>query len=145
MGVRRTGERRSSELLHRAPNSTGVGASISYRGSLSRIADRFRLRVEDLPPNELTVFHYGSARTTLPFFDGYACVAGRRFRLPPENSGAEGIAEHELDLRAPPASTGAGAIRPGVRWYFQAWYRDLGGPGGTGANLTDGLAVTFCR
>jgi hypothetical protein len=35
-----------------------------------------------------------------------------------------------------------GPILPGSTWYFQYWFRDPLG-GGAGANLTDGLRMTF--
>jgi hypothetical protein len=50
-----------------------------------------------------------------------------------------------LDLTAPPADAGPGAITAGTSWSFQLWYRDPAGPGGSGFNLSDGLRVSLCR
>jgi hypothetical protein len=44
------------------------------------------------------------------------------------------------------ASSGPGVrvgFPPGQTRYFQGWYRNPGGPCGTGFNLTNGLGITF--
>jgi hypothetical protein len=41
------------------------------------------------------------------------------------------------------AAASGGLIVPGTTWYFQAWHRDVGGPCGTGANLTHAIGVCF--
>jgi hypothetical protein len=45
-----------------------------------------------------------------------------------------------LDIPNLPASA---AVIPGSVRYFQLYYRDVGGPLGTGFNLTNGVAVSF--
>ncbi|MFT5051246.1 MAG: hypothetical protein ACI8QZ_002657 [Chlamydiales bacterium] len=54
-----------------------------------------------------------------------------------------GNVSRQLDFTAPPVVAGPGQILPGASWNFQFWFRDQTA-GGTGFNLTDGLAVTFC-
>lgn len=41
------------------------------------------------------------------------------------------------------ATSKAGLVLLKSTWFFQAWFRDKSGPGGTGSNFTHGVAVTF--
>jgi hypothetical protein len=72
------------------------------------------------------------------------CVKPPFYRLwPIEKADATGAVSHPVDLTAPPAGGGSGAIDPFSIWNFQYWYRDpLGGP--AGFNSSDGLRVVFC-
>ena len=83
----------------------------------------------------------------MPFGDGLRCVGAGAlgtFRLDPVVLvGLDGRAVRPVDLTAPPAAGGPGAIQPGSSWSFQFWYRDPFA-GGTGFNLSDGLTVLFC-
>ena len=49
-----------------------------------------------------------------------------------------------LDMTIPPAGSGPGQITAGSVKYFQWYYRNIGGPGGTGFNLSNGLRADFC-
>jgi len=53
-----------------------------------------------------------------------------------------GSVAQALDLTAPPASGGPGAIGVGTTAYFQFFFRDPL-PNDGGRNATNGLAVTF--
>ena len=67
------------------------------------------------------------------------------FRYPVRNSGLSGtLLEGPGLVSFSQQNSGAnGGIDPGATWYFQAWYRNPGGPCGTNFNLSNGLRVTF--
>ena len=48
-----------------------------------------------------------------------------------------------MDFTVGGPGAGAGQVLEGSTWHFQCWYRDPQGPGGTGFNLSDAMAVTF--
>ena len=62
---------------------------------------------------------------------------------PVQQIDGNGQAQRLVDFTSPPAGSGPGQITPGSTWYFQFWYRDPQGPGGTGFNTSDGLEVRF--
>ncbi len=126
-----------------APHSAGAGARIGSSGSASVSSNDLVLEVLDAPPMRFGLFYYGPNAIQAPFGDGFRCVGGTTFRLNPPlaTDGAGGVAR-PLDLTQPPEP--AGQIDPGATWNFQFWFRDPGGPGGSGFNLSDGLSATFC-
>jgi len=130
-----------------APNSAGPGALIDSSGPPSVSANAFTLTVAGGPPVQPALFFYGPAQNQIPFYDGYLCVGAGGlglFRLAPALVlDGTGAGARWLDLAAPPANAGPGRIALGSTWYFQVWYRDPAA-GGTGANLSDGLRVSFC-
>jgi hypothetical protein len=136
-----------SNFCASSPNSAGAGASIGMTGTASVATNDFTLTVDGAVPGQFGLFFYGSRQTDVPFGDGSLCIAGGGcglFRLPPVAiTDAAGHAEHQVDFSAPPVSSGPGWIAPGSKWYFQYWYRDPAA-GGSGFNLSDGLAVGFC-
>ena len=79
------------------------------------------------------------------FGDGLRCVGGTLRRFPVVAANAAGTADIGPGLVAasgalfPPAGT----IVAGSTWSFQHWYRDPGGPCGTGYSVTNAVAVTF--
>lgn len=131
-----------------APNSVGSGASMLYSGTTSIAANDFQLEVQLARPGQFGIFFYGPQQAQIPFGDGFRCIAPGGvgiFRLyPPILANPFGDAQRLLDFTQPPASSGAGAVLPGSTWYFQFWYRDPGGPGGSGFNFSDGLGASFC-
>ena len=131
-----------------APNSAGAGALISAAGTTSVTLNDLRLIVTAGVPAQAGLFYYGPEAVSIPFGDGVRCVGNNPsgvFRLdPPQTMDFIGDATRALDLTAPPADAGPGAITVGSTWYFEFWYRDRLGPGGHGFNFSDGLAVTFC-
>jgi len=130
------------------PSSAGRGASMTWSGTPSRAAGDFAIGVEGAVPGELGLFCYGAARVELPFGDGLLCVGGGGlpiFRLhPPILVGPAGRARRAVPIGAPPGDPAAGDVAVLMLWSFQFWYRDPAGPGGSGFNLSDALAVTFC-
>jgi hypothetical protein len=130
-----------------APNSAGPGARIGSEGAPSIGRNALTLTVAGAPPGQPGVFYYGPTQEQVPFHDGFRCVGSGGLGLfrvnPPLVVDPSGEAARWLDLASPPAEAGPGEIRAGSTWFFQLWYRDPAA-GGTGANLSDGLAVRFC-
>jgi hypothetical protein len=131
-----------------APNSIGGGAMISSSGSTSIAANDFTLHFQSARPGQFGLFYYGPQQVQIPFGDGFRCVGAGgvgTFRLyPPITADPFGDGQRPLDFTQPPASAGPGQIAPGSTWYFQYWYRDPGGPGGSGFNFSNGLGAPFC-
>jgi hypothetical protein len=127
-----------------APNSLGGGARMGWSGTSNLTTNGFHLAVSGAAADQPGMFFYGPSAVQLPFADGFRCVGGPTFRVRPvlQTDGVGAAAAH-LDLDAPPADSGPGMIDLGDFWYFQFWYRDPAGPGGTGSNLSDGLRVGF--
>lgn len=127
-----------------AVNSTGRGALIGFSGSSSLAANDLTLLATGLPPNGVGLFFYGTTATQVAFGDGFRCVGGSISRLgPPQNANAQGAVARLVNYSAPPANAGAGLITAGTTRRFQYWYRNVGGPGGTGFNLSDALVLDF--
>lgn len=124
-----------------APNSIGDGCLLGARGSSSVAANALGLVARCAPRGRLGVFSYGTASSAAALGDGFRCLAGPIFRLPPVRTDTWARAVHALDLTAPPAP--GGQILAGSIWSFQFWYRDPHGPGGSGSNLSNGLSVEF--
>jgi len=125
-----------------APNSTGLGATIGWSGSLSLAANAFTLTCAQLPPSASHVYFLGTQTAQVPFGDGFRCATGATIRLnPPLVASPAGTSARIVDLASPPV---AGNIAPGATRYFQCWYRNPSA-GGAGFNLSDGLAATFCN
>ncbi len=124
-----------------SPNSVGNGAMIGSSGTVSIAHDDFQLRVDSARPHQFGLFFYSDGTTEVPFGDGVLCVAPGSFgfvRTTPVQADLFGSASHDLDLPASPFLTA------GQRYHFQFWYRDPGGPGGSGYNTSDALVVEFC-
>jgi hypothetical protein len=122
-------------------SSVSDGATLSTSGSTSLAANDLTLRTADAVPSQFGLFFYGPTETGQFFGHGILCVTGGVTRLPVLITDALGAAEQDLDVTLP---LHAGQITAGSTWFFQFWYRDPAGPGGTGFNLSDGLNVTFC-
>ena len=127
-------------------NSAGSSAVISSSGSASLDANDWVLRVTGSVPNSMGLFYYGGAPAQAPFGDGIRCVAagtgGLHRILPASPADALGDVVRPVDFSAPPMAGGSGAIAVGDTWFFQYWYRDVPA-GGSGFNLSNGLAVIF--
>ena len=132
-----------------APNSVGPGARMGVTGPTSLVIDQMTLRAYGMPPGQFSVFCYGPDVDQVPVGDGFLCIgAGAKgiFRLlPPILVDGSGTVSRAVDIGAPPLGSGAGQVLAGETWNFQSWYRDPKGPGGSGSNFTDAMAVTFCE
>jgi len=125
-------------------NSSGASASISSSGDFSISANNLTLAATGAALNKVGLFYYGGNQVQVPFGDGFRCVGGQIFRLsPPVLTDVLGFAQRSLDFTSPPMNSGGGMVSAGSSAYFQFWFRDPGGPGGSGFNLSDGLCVTF--
>ena len=125
-----------------APNSMGTEARMNVVGLPSVSQNDLSLQALFLPSQAPGLFYYGPTQTQVPVGDGFLCVGGTAFRLPVVMSNNTGQAFFSIDLSLPPSP--AGQILPGSTWNFQFWYRDPGGPGGSGFNFTDAATLRFC-
>ena len=127
------------------PNSTGRRAKMFLEGPISVGNNELALNVEDAVPGVFGLFFYGTDPRQTAFGDGVRCVGGRTQRLfPPRSVGADGTLARPLDFTLPPvAADGANGIDAGATRYFQFWFRDPDGPGGTGFNLSDAIEILF--
>jgi hypothetical protein len=119
-------------------NSFGTMAIMSYTGTTSVSIADLVLRVTGASPNGPGVFFYGTAQLQVAFGDGFRCVGGNVIRLNPPMF-ADGSGTNTRNFTPPPGNP----VPPCGTRYFQYWYRNLGGPGGSGFNLSDGLRITF--
>jgi Subtilase family len=122
-----------------APNSAGAGAVFSTTGTTSVAANDLVLDCASLPTGQFGLFFFGPSSQNVALGDGSLCVGGAIVRLPVLVSDALGQVSFSLDV-----TTLGGAIQAGDTRYFQFWYRDPFGPGGTGSNLSNGMQTTWC-
>jgi len=113
-------------------NSTGGPALMNISGSLSIAAANFVMSASTVP-NEPFVFFMGPVQIQQPFGDGFRCAGGTVVRVWPPGLASGNAAMRAVDL----APFG---ITPGT-WNAQCWFRDPGGMGGSGFNLSDGAEV----
>jgi len=128
-----------------AANSAGPGALLSLGGSTSIAANDFRVEASGTPPNVFGLAFYGPNLIQAPFGDGFRCAGGQTHRVqPPIQADGSGFVSKPISFLTGPASSGNGQIFSESTWYFQFWYRDPMGPGGSGFNTSDALRVVFC-
>ena len=122
-------------------NSTGAGAILDADGSPSVAANDLALVATHLPPNVSALLIQGTRQARggagVVFGDGLRCVGGTIVRFPPRSSSASGMATFGPGLAA------SGGWTAGGTEDFQAWYRDNGGPCGSGFNLSSARSITF--
>ncbi len=119
-------------------NSTGLGAYLSASGSASLAANDLVLAANSLPSSSPTLLFQGTTQTNggngVVFGDGLRCVGGSTVRL---------------GTRV--AVAGTATFGPGLAHgtavpttlYFQAWYRNVVGPCGSGWNLSSARSIAF--
>jgi len=122
-------------------NSTGDGARLVGAGSSSIAAADAALTVDRCPSNVSGILFMGgnvlNGGVGNWFGDGLLCTTPiKRFGV--QNSGSTGT----LTL-LDPAALAPSQISPGATRVFQAWYRDVSGPCGSGWNTSNGYQVTF--
>lgn len=121
-----------------SPNSTGAGASIHATGSASILKSDLVLWGTDLPAGAISSFSIGAQQIAQPFGDGTLCVGGTSTRLPVVLANGDGVSQQGIDYATLSIVVTAGSI-----WNAQVAYRDLGGPGGTGFNLSNAVSIAF--
>jgi hypothetical protein len=130
-------------------NSTGSGGLLEViAGQSSVAADDLVLSVAQLPPFQFGIMYMGDAAIELPFGDGIRCVGSMgagTHRFGVMNGGGGGMIHYGPGIIAYACSTfpASGCIGPGDFWHFQGWYRDPGGPCGSGFSFTNALQVEF--
>ena len=100
----------------------------------------------DLPAGQFGLVFMGDAQVQLPFGDGLRCVgAGSAgiYRFPARATGSGSFQEGPIVGFSRANFPPAGQIGAGSTWHFQAWYRDPGGPCGSGFNASNALRATF--
>ncbi len=124
-------------------NSSGQPAVLSTLGSVRLSANDLTLVASAMPAGRNGLFFYGSSPASSPFGDGTRCISGQVRRLAPLTTDAQGQARVALDTTTLTQPGGA-PTTPGTLTYFQFFFRDPAGPGGSGFNLSDALRVRFC-
>lgn len=118
-------------------NSTGSGARLAYEGSTDINANDLNLHVSGMQPGVFTQLFSGQLfLDAVPFGNGLRFVGGPLKRFPLQLSSPTGEASWD-DLHAT-GGWSAGDLR-----YFQVFYRDVSGPCGGSANMSNALQATF--
>ena len=127
----------------------GQGALLARTGgSASVAADDLVLTTSQLPQNSFALTFMGPGVGDLPFGNGRLCVSpngAKLFRfLPAQNSGANGTIQIGTGIVAASQinAFAGGDINPGQTWYFQTYFRDVGGCQ-VGFNLSNAVRVDF--
>ncbi len=130
-------------------NSLGAkGNLFPVQGSTNVLVDDLVLGATPLRPGSFGLLFMGPHRQRTPLGDGQLCVSGGgvgTFRFAAQATNPDGLAligpglVNDAAMRFGPN----GQIRAGDTWVMQYWYRDVGGPCGSGFNLTNGLVIAF--
>jgi hypothetical protein len=126
-----------------APNSVGAGAHIQWSGPESTSSGG--LVATGLPASSAGFFWYSTSAAQTPFGDGFSCVGAPAWILARKPASPQGAIALRLALEAESDDLRwlNDPTNQGVTWRFQYVYRDPAGPGGTGFNTTDGVAVVL--
>jgi hypothetical protein len=122
------------------PNSTGAAALLHGSGYGTWSNNDLVLTATNLPPSKSGLVIASETAGQAPLVNGVLCLAPKVWRIPPLlTSSPGGTLTVPVNRNVPPWHA---LLNPGETWYLQIWYRDQPA-GGAGANLTDGLQVTF--
>ena len=129
-------------------NSTGQGAVLGAYGTSSVAADDLVLEGRWLPPGVNAICFMGRDSTNVLLGDGLRVAESGHgsslYRFPAMSASPTGVlALGPGIVSASGAFAPLGQIQPGQNWNFQVWYRDVGGPCGSGTNTSNGLTVVF--
>ncbi len=126
-------------------NSATGARLFAAAGTTNHAADDLVLAAEGISPQRFGVFVAGTTPGTATLGDGQLCVAGngqQLQRLQPQTSSLSGTITDSQFIQKLNGSA-VGIVQPGTTLHFQVFYRDPGGPCGTGFNLSNALPVTF--
>ncbi|MBL8862760.1 MAG: hypothetical protein JNK02_12235 [Planctomycetes bacterium] len=127
-------------------NSSGLGSRLRSSGEASLTSDTFQLIGSGMPGSSFLTYFQGTTIPGLgagaPFNDGLRCVTGNVLRI--ANLQNQGGASTVPNAQFPTPISVRGLVPPGggTRVY-QALHRDIAGPCGTFANLTNAIVVTW--
>lgn len=127
-----------------ASSVSASGAYLVATGIASVSADSLVLAGSDMPSSSVLYFQ-GTAQQSggagVVFGDGLRCVAGTIRRLGTK-SNVSGASTYPAAGDVAISLRGAVPASGGTR-YYQAWYRNVAGPCGSGYDLTNAIAVTW--
>ncbi|MEZ5975728.1 MAG: hypothetical protein R3F17_13365 [Planctomycetota bacterium] len=127
-------------------NGAGLGGKLEGTGTSSVATDSLVLTASQLPVNNFGLVFVGDGIVPpTAVGNGLRCVGGSvLYRLHVGFSGPTGTFNYGPGIVAD-ANTFPNymTIFAGDTWFFQAWYRDHGGPCGADNNMTNAWAVTF--
>jgi len=123
------------------PNSVSVlGGYMSHSGSIVVSDNNLSLSASPVP-NTIGLFFFGPNQTSVPFGQGFRCVANPLVRLSPPTFVSGNVATRVLDFQG---SGNENQISAGDTANFQFWFRDPnGGAPPNDFSLSDGLQITF--
>jgi hypothetical protein len=124
-------------------NSTGLGGRLVGAGHTSVSNDTLSLQCSNLTGNPGIAVWFQSAAIGLnPFNDGLKCIHGPLIRIGTGQPLVGGSVSYPVGTQPLVSVKGLVPASGGVR-YYQAVYRNNGGPCGTGLNITNGLSVVW--
>jgi len=124
-------------------NSTGPnGANLAGTGNADTSNDTLVLHATGAVPGQPGLFFQGDnalgGGNGLAFGDGLRCAGQNVIRLQVVPADSSGHAMTNVPIGA------TGGCNPGDTKHYQYWYRDpVGGPCGSGFNLTNGLTINW--
>jgi hypothetical protein len=125
-------------------NSTSRGGMLRASGTPSVSNDNVMLEVSGLPNSAPTLIFQGTSAlgSAVPFGDGLRCVGGAILRLGIRNClyghlQLPRLSGTPISVLGEVAANGIGTR------HYQAYYRNLGSPCGTGFNITNGVSLTW--
>lgn len=121
-------------------NSTGNSGRLAVTGSASVATDDFRPQISGLAagaPSIVLRCGFDPLDQAHPLYDGVPCVGSQTELVARFVTGASGTWPSATPL------AGLLGVVPGEVDRLQVWYRDRGGPCGTGANTTNSIRIDW--
>ncbi len=122
-------------------NSTGLGGKLVGSGTTSVSLDGLQLTATNMT-GLVAVFFQGTGVVSFTYGDGHRCMGGQLLRVG-KKSIVGGSATYPVG--ADPLISIKGNVPPAgnVVRYYQTVYRNVGGPCGSGFNVTNGVSVVW--